>query len=339
MRFPPRARRALLAGAVALGAAVSARLPAGSGESATVADPKPAPRGPVDEKTLQELLKLPHTEVETVRLVLVPAHVLDRRGRVVQDLRSQDFRLFEDQAPQKIEFFSVEGNEPISIAFLLDISGSMRQSGKLESAKDAVRYLVENLRRGDRFALVCFADEQVSWVTEFTSDKTLFLERLDVQEGYGQTALNDAVAAAPELVDLKTKGRKAIVLITDGVDNASKLTPSQAAGLAAKVDVPIYTLGFTALPESLRPKNENPHGSLAMLRGFSDWTGGALFAVHDPDEMKEAVSQIDQELRHQYLLGYYPSGSKWDGGFRRIQLETTRSRLVVRARKGYFATP
>ena len=87
----------------------------------------------------------------------------------MQDLRSEDFRLFEDQAPQKIESFSVEGNEPVSIAFLLDVSGSMRQSGKLESAKDAVRYLVETLRQGDRFALICFADEQVSWVTEFTA--------------------------------------------------------------------------------------------------------------------------------------------------------------------------
>ena len=328
MQVHPSVRNVVLA--VAVAAAVF--FPAAS------ADPKPVPRGPVDEKTLQELLKLPHTEVETVRLVLVPAHVLDRRGRVVQDLRSEDFRLFEDQSLQKIEFFSVEGNEPISIAFLLDVSGSMRQTGKLESAKDAIRYIVENLRPADRYALICFADEQVSWVTEFTSDKATFLERLDVQEGYGQTALNDAVAAAPGLVDLKERGRKAIVLITDGVDNASKLTPAQAAGLAAKVDVPIYILGFTSIPESLRLKAEDPKGSFAMLRGFSDWTGGALFAVHDPDEMKEAVSQIDQELRHQYLLGYYPSG-KWDGGFRRIRLETTRNRLLVRARKGYFATP
>jgi Ca-activated chloride channel family protein len=307
--------------------------------SGASAEPKPVPKGPVDEATLQELLKLPHTEVETVRLVLVPAHVLDRRGRVVQDLRSQDFRLFEDQAPQRIEFFSTEGDEPISIAFLLDVSGSMRQSDKLESAKDAVRYLVERLRPADRFALICFADEQVSWVTEFTSDRARFLERLEVQEGYGQTALNDAVAASPELVDLKVKGRKAIILITDGVDNASRLTPEQAVALAGKVDVPIYILGFTALPENLRRKNEDPRGSLAAIRRFSDQTGGALFSVHDPDEMKEAVSQIDQELRHQYLLGYYPTASTWDGAFRRIHLETTRSRLIVRARKGYYATP
>lgn len=308
-------------------------------EAGSATEPTRSPAASIDDAKLKELLKLPHTEVETVRLVLVPAHVLDRRGRVVQNLGRQDFRLFEDRVPQKIEFFSVEGAEPIAIAFLLDVSGSMRQSGKLEAAKDMIQYLVESLRPQDRFALVCFADEQVAWVTEFTSDRARFLERLEVQEGYGQTALNDAVAATPGLVDEKTQGRKAIVLITDGVDNASRLTVEEAAAVAGKVDVPIYTLGFTALPENLRPKSEDPDSGLALLRKFSDHTGGALFAVHDPDEMKEAVAQIDQELRHQYLLGYYPSGSRWDGSFRRIQLETTRNRLSVRTRKGYYATP
>lgn len=329
-------RSIVLLGAALVGGVVPARaessVPISAGTQQTQA-------APMDDAKLQELLKLPHSEVETVRLVLVPAHVLDRKGRVVQNLRPEDFRLFEDRVPQTIQHFSVEGSEPIAIAFLLDVSGSMRQSGKLEAAKDAIRYLVESLRAQDRFALVCFADEQVAWVTEFTSDRGRFLERLEVQEGYGQTALNDAVAATPSLVDEKSQGRKAIVLITDGVDNASKLTPSQAADLAGRVDVPIYTLGFTALPEGLRPKKEYPDSTLMVLRAFSDETGGTLFAIHDPDEMKEAVSQIDQELRHQYLLGYYPREGSWDGSFRRIDLVTTNRRWIVRTRKGYYATP
>jgi hypothetical protein len=167
-------------------------------------------------------------EVEKVRLVLLPTKVEDKHGRIIQGLTTRDFQLLEDHIPQTIQFVSVETNAPASIAFMLDVSGSMRVSGKLEAAKEAIRYFVDNLRPQDRFALIAFADEQVAWITEFTSDRATFLDRLAVQTGYGQTALNDAVAAAPGLVQAGTDGRKAIVLITDGVDNASRTSLDRA---------------------------------------------------------------------------------------------------------------
>jgi Ca-activated chloride channel family protein len=198
---------------------------------------------------------------------------------------------------------------------------------------------VENLRALDRFALICFADEQVSWVTEFTSDRERFLERLAVQEGYGQTALNDAVAATPELVfEDDTELKKAIVLITDGVDNVSRLTTEEAIDTARYSNVPIYTIGFSALPEYLISKGETVY-NLRVLRRFSAETGGALFVVHDPDELKEAVARIEEELRFQYLIGYYPTRRVWDGGFRKLDLRLRRNRLSVRTRTGYYATP
>jgi len=283
-------------------------------------------------------LNIDQQETVTVRLVLVPASVENRHGKVVRGLGESDFRLWEDSVRQNIEFVSVENGQPVSLAFLLDVSGSMRQLGKIEEAKQAIRELIRSLRTGDSFALIGFADEQVSWITEFTSDRRRFLERLEVQEGYGQTALNDAVAAAPGLVNERAVGRKAIILITDGVDNASVLTTSQAIGMARRVNVPIYAIGFTSLREELRPRDES-QSNYGVLHQFSAETGGAFFAVSDPDELKEAVSRIDEDLRQHYLIGYYPLKKERDGGFRQITLRTSRTGHTVRTRKGYYANP
>ena len=280
-----------------------------------------------------------YVEVEKVRLVLLATKVEDKRGRIIQGLTVQDFSLKEDYIPQTIQFVSVDTEAPVSVAFILDVSGSMRVSGKLEAAKDAIRYFVENLRSQDRFALIAFADEQVAWITEFTSDRQRFLERLAVQTGYGQTALNDAVAAAPGLVQAGTDGRKAIVLITDGVDNASRTSLDRAIELARRASVPIYTLGFSSLPRELLPLTQELATNFSVLTRFSDETGGSLFAVHDPDELKEAVVRIDQELRYQYVIGYAPSRKLWNGAYRRIQLATRQNRYQVHTRSGYYANP
>lgn len=345
--MPPTSPLRSFATAVAAGA-VLAWFPVVAAEVDAAAPapvaPRPAaaaaatPGRKLDDATVERLLKLQESEHVTVRLVLVPANVHDRKGRVVRGLESGDFRLMDQRVPQKIEYFSVEGDAPVAIAFLLDVSSSMRYSGKLDAAKEAIRHFVDSLRPQDRFALIAFADEQVAWITDFTSDRHRFLERLMVQEGFGQTALNDAVAATPGMVDRSAEGRKAIVLITDGVDNASRLTTAQAVDLARRVEVPIYTLGFSAIPAHLRDKTA-PSPGFEVLKHFSDETGGSLFAVHDPDELKEAVVRINTELRYQYLIGYHPAEARWDGRFREIKLETTRSRYLVKTRKGYYATP
>jgi VWFA-related protein len=293
----------------------------------------------LDSATVERLLRLQDEQEVAVRLVLLPASVEDKKGRIVTGLKAGDFKLTDERVPQQIKYFSVESNEPVAIAFVLDVSGSMRQSGKLDSAKEAVRFFVDQLRPQDRFALICFADEQVSWVTEFTSDRERFIERLMVQEAYGQTSLNDAVAAIPKLVDDSTNGRKAIVLITDGVDNASRLTLEQSIVTARKVEVPIFTVGFSTLPWEDRKKAKELGFNMAVLQLFADETGGALFVVQDPDEMKEAVARISTDLRHQYLIGYSPGLEHWDGRFRSVQLLARNGRYVVRTRKGYYANP
>jgi VWFA-related protein len=160
-----------------------------------------------------------------------------------------------------------------------------------------------------------------------------------VQEGYGQTALNDAVAATPKLVDENATGRKAIVLITDGVDNASRLTVHEAITTARRVEVPIFTVGFSTLPWEERKTRKDLGTNMAVLKLFADQTGGDTFIVQDPDELKEAVDHISRSLRHQYLIGYSPGLQNWDGRFRSIQLQAGNGRYLVRTRKGYYANP
>jgi Ca-activated chloride channel family protein len=296
------------------------------------------PRRSPKDLSIERLLQLHHTHTEQVRLVLLPTSVTDRKGRIVRGLERKDFKLYEDHVPQEIRVFTTEAREPISIAFLLDVSGSMRQMDKLWHAKEAIRHFIDNLQPSDQFALICFADDQVAWVTDFTRDRRRFLRRLQVQDGYGQTALHDAVAAAPGLVDAEIKGRKAIVLITDGVDNFSQLSLDQAVEVARRVHLPIFTIGFLAVPESRLPKG-TIIANLEMLRTVSRETGGRVFAVHDPDDLKEAVTALENELRFQYLIGYYPTRKRDDGQFHRIRVETHKRRHRVRARTGYYATP
>jgi Ca-activated chloride channel homolog len=298
----------------------------------------PAVRKKLDDATIERILKLQDEQQVAVHVVLVPASVEDRRGRFVTGLTAKDFTLKDESVPQKIKYFSVESDEPVSIAFLLDVSGSM-QTGKLDAAKEAIRHFVDQLRPHDRFALICFADEQVSWVTDFTSDRTRFLDRLMVQEGYGQTALNDAVASTPKLVDEATSGRKAIVLITDGVDTASRLTVHEAIKTARRVEVPIFTIGFSTLPWEDARKSRDLGLNMGMLRLFAEQTGGDLFVVRDPDEVKDAVVRISTELRYQYVIGYSPGLEEWDGRFRNIELQARNGRYLVRTRKGYYANP
>lgn len=303
-----------------------------------VAEMADATRAEPTDAEIERLRDLHFQETEQVRLVLLPAVVTTRRGRPVQGLSAEDFELLEDYVPQQISFFGTESDQPVSIAFMLDLSGSMHRAGKLDEAKEAIRVFLDALNAGDQFGLVCFADDQVAWVTDFTYDYSNFMRRLGVQEAYGQTALFDALAAAPRLVDEQIRGRKAIVLFTDGIDNASELNVFEAIRLARSVNVPIYTIGLSTLANKLRPKGSESD-TQRVLQRFSEETGGALFTVYDPDDLKEAVLEIQKELRFQYVIGYQPTRERWDGAFRRVKLEALRNGLVVRTRSGYYAKP
>jgi len=292
----------------------------------------------MSDEEIERLLELHHVDRQKVRLILLPTVVEGKRGKPVRGLKAGDFRLYEDYVPQKIRLFVAEASQPISIAFLLDLSGSMRQVGRLAEAKQAIRGYIAALRPEDRIALIGFADQRVDWITEFTTDRGRFLKRLEVQRAYGETALFDAVARAPAMVDQQVGGRAAIVLITDGIDNASTMNSFDAIRLARSVNVPIYSVGFSSLSPKMMPKGAKMT-VLRMLELFSEETGGLLLPVYEAEDLEKAVARIGRDLRFQYVLGYYSRRSAWDGSYRRIKLELTQGNRTVRTRRGYYAKP
>lgn len=293
---------------------------------------------PSDEE-LDRLLKSGFASEIKVDRVIVPAVVVDRKGRPVHGLKAADFRLSEDRVLQKIDYFHVDPAEPLSIAFLLDVSGSMRILDKIGEAREAIWYFLDTLAPQDQAQVLTFADDRIETLAPFGTDPVTIRERLEATQAYGQTALHDAIAAAPGLVDAQRAGRKAIVLITDGVDNFSKLTLEEGVSDASRVDVPIYAIAFDTETSVLRLDAPGEGTNAELLRTIAEQTGGGFFRIHDPDEMKEAVRAIEEDLRSQYVLGYTPPRVSCKESFRTIELKTDRSRYRVRTRKGYFAGP
>lgn len=289
-----------------------------------------------EEAEIARILQGRYVQTVSVDMVMVPALVLDRKGRPVLDLRREDFVLFDEGQRQKIDYFGVDRTEPLSVAFLLDVSGSMRMSGAIESAKEVVRYFLSRMQARDEACLIAFADKQVAMLTDFTADRVETLKYLNAVKAYGQTALNDAVAATPELVQSRERTRRAIVLLTDGVDNFSAMPLEQAMLAARTVDVPFYTIGFANHSADLDGGRPPETEAAATLRQIAAQTGGTFFLIHDPDEMKEAAARIEEELRSQYVIGYAPSASTRDGIFRRISLIAGGGRYSVRTRSGYL---
>lgn len=279
------------------------------------------------------ILKGRYVQIEKVQMVMVPTTVMDGRGRPVAGLSRDDFRLSENGRPVNIEFFATEANAPVAIAFLLDLSGSMRQEGKLDSAKNAIRAFVEALGPEDQFGLIGFADEQVTWITDFTSDKAMFGRRLDVQQGFGQTALFDALAASPGLVQEQLPARKAIVLFSDGLDNNSELGALRAVQTARQASVPIYAISF--LPAPLEMLSQVKKEAVQILERFARETGGRAFSIETPPDLPAAVQRIQSDLRHQYVIGFQPPPREGQD-FHRIRLETRKAKLRVQCRAGYY---
>jgi Ca-activated chloride channel homolog len=276
-------------------------------------------------------------QVENVRLILLSAGVSTRRGRPVPGLSARDFRILENGTPREVKYFATETNAPLNLAFLLDVSASMGLGTRLQEAIGAVRHFVLAGSARDRFGLICFADATAQWITEFTSDSDNFLARLSVQEAGGRTALYDALAASPALVDESIEGRKAIILITDGADNASRLTGPEALALARSVNVPIYVLSLAYVPDDLLA--DGAAQVQGALEAFVTETGGGMWRVYDAESLAAAMAAIEQELRFQYVVGYYPGPGAWDGSFRRVELTIPHRGFNVRTRRGYYAVP
>jgi VWFA-related protein len=280
-----------------------------------------------------------HVEVS---LVLLHATVLDKRGETVLGLEPADFVLEEGGRLREIALFGNSLDQPVKIAFLLDVSGSMSLRGKLVEAKRAIRGFVDALQPADEVALMTFADGGVVVQKGFSRRRLPFFEKLDALEPYGRTALRDALAYATSLVAEAKPMRAALILVTDGIDNASTMGNWESIWAARRVQIPIYTIGLTDLPGEVRAHPRPADGGRSffeVLQEFGQETGGALFPVFKPEEIGSAVGRVAERLRGQYLIGYKPETEGDAGRFRRIDLATTDDDYRVFTRRGYYPRP
>ncbi len=280
-----------------------------------------------------------------VSLVNVFVTVRDKSKRIVGDLKQQDFKLEEDSQDQKIAFFSKEVNLPITLALLLDTSGSEQEMlGAIQSAGS--QFLDRVLHKGDE-ALVMSFDTDVDLLSDFTDnraqlDRAVRRARINTPGG-GMIAGNPGPIGNQQMVGtalydalylscsekLNTEaGRKAIVVVTDAQDEGSKVRVEEAIESAQRTDAVIHVL-YVA--------DRRFGGNAGVAKKLADETGGRMISVSSEKKLKEAFDEISDELRLQYTLGYYPSNAARDGKFRKIKVETANHELKILARKGYYA--
>jgi VWFA-related protein len=264
-----------------------------------------------------------------VELALVQAAVRNPKGSFVRGLHQKDFKILENGKPQEIVVFSEGLEGPVRVAILLDVSGSMRLRGRLDDCRTAIRDLLSRLAPDDEAALFAFADGKVDVLVDFTTDRAAIREALIRREGDGQTALIDAVAEAPRLVPRKGNQKAAIVLLTDGVDTASRLRPEQAIDIARRTQVPLYTV-ILIDPREQRRQAEGA----AVVTRLAEQTGGGTFFADLAVEVQTAVRRIVEDLKLAYVVGYYPSSAP---GPHELEVRADCRKCVVSARQGVYA--
>ena len=247
----------------------------------------------------QTELQLPQfTDSVSVSLVNLYASVRTAKGRPVSGLKKQDFTLYEDGKLQQISNFSSDVTEPVNIAFLLDVSGSMRMLDKFEVAKNIVCDISARLAPDDQVALLIFADGEVEMLVDFTNDKQRLIHRMDQLKAYGGTALRNAVGYCSRLL-ITSLGKKGIVLLSDGVDNRSDLTMDQTIQLADKTESPIYAFELIRSKWANEGKDDKQmEVDEYPLKAFADVTGGLYFTM-DQDfhlDIREACLKIFEDL-------------------------------------------
>ena len=271
----------------------------------------------------------------TVQRVAVAAVVRDRKGRPVTDLKEADFELFDAGQPRKIIDFRAE-TTPVSVALLVDFSGSMDVAVKREAAHEISWHILSWLKGKDEVGLFAF-DRTLQSLEPFGPAPGNVLKKLETLRPYGATSLFDAIAETGKILASQSGPRRAIVALTDGADNASRLTPEQVSGIASGIDVPVYiVLVISPLDRAgTSTVNEDQIDALqaGRLGDLARWTGGEIFAAVSPSVTSQAARQIVTELRHQYLIAFEPSTRP---GWHPIELRTRDKEHIVRARSGYL---
>jgi len=314
-----------------------------------------------------------------VNVVNVFATVRDRKGQIVRNLTKDDFTLAEDGRPQIIKYFSQESGLPLTLGLLVDTS--MSQGRVLGKEKDAsYRFLSQVLREDKDHAFLIHFDREVELLQDLTSSRKKLQEALDRMEtpefgrgghggggGYGGghrgggyrgggTSLYDSVLLASDELMKKQTGRKAVIALTDGVDNGSKVTLTSAIESAQRADTLVYSILF-ADQDAYGAMGRGGYGGghrgggwgggngrqgsrtdgKPILQRLSRETGGGFFEVSKKESIEKIFDQVEEELRNQYSIGYTSDQPDASGKYHKIQLTTKKSDLTVQTRDGYYA--
>ncbi len=270
-----------------------------------------------------------------VDLVRVAAVVRDNKGRFVRDLTAHDFEILDAGQPRAISDFRTD-IAGVSVAILFDVSGSME--GHLPNAREAATHVLSWLDAERDEAAVFTFDTHLDERVPFTTGLKALPASMTEVNPFGETSLHDAIAATARLAGKREGHRRAVVVLTDGNDNASRLSPPEVSAIASEIDVPVYIFGI--VPSIDNPSADTATSSLAgsafagPLSDLATWTGGHVFVASTPGQRSVAARQIIDELRHQYLIAFESSGNP---GWHPLVVRARNNKLTVRARSGYIA--
>jgi VWFA-related protein len=296
--------------------------------------------------------QMPSIKVD-VDLVNILTSVRDKRGALIPNLQKEDFTILEDGKAQTIKYFTKETDLPLTIGLLVDVSGSQRNLIDIERSA-ASEFFRDVLRKKDLAFLISFGEEN-ELLQDYTGSPRLLTEGLNqlrVSSGVGGiqpgpvptmgdprgTVLYDAIFLAADEKLKGEVGRKVIVVITDGVDQGSRMTRNQAIEAAQKADAVIYSIDYSD------PRAYGGFGSFSIggggeaeLHKMSDETGGRVYKVDRRHPLDEVFKELQDEMRSQYSMAYTPTNEVKDGGYRHLEVRMANKELKAQARKGYYA--
>jgi VWFA-related protein len=286
-----------------------------------------------------------------VDVVNVLASVRDKKGGLIGNLNKDDFTILENGKPQAIKYFARETDLPLTIGLLVDVSGSQRNLIDVER-RAASEFFGNVLRKKDMAFLISFGEES-ELLQDYTGSARLLnegLNRLRVSSGVSGlhpgpvptasqprgTVMYDAVYLSAN-EKLRTEvGRKVLVLITDGVDQGSRMSRNQAIESAQKADAVIYSIYYVD-QMAYGGRFGFGGGGEGDLRKMSEETGGRVYKVDRKNSLESIFKQLQEEMRSQYAIGYTPGDSRKDGGYRQLEVKVAGKDMRVQARKGYYA--
>jgi Ca-activated chloride channel family protein len=272
--------------------------------------------------------KIEEDEVVRVNadLVVLNVAVTDDNGKHVSGLKKEDFKVFEDNRPQIVTTFSAE-ETPFAAVILIDTSGSMES--RVSLARGAAIRFLDGLRADDVTAVFKF-DSKVEGIQEFSNSRDLSPMVYELK-AYGMTVLYDAIVRAAQELAIRPEKRKAIIVLSDGMDTRSGASLDKALNSALAIDASVYAVDMSADGGSQTSNKQNA----GILKSLAEKTGGRFVATPGGPALREAFQSIVQELGQQYTIGYQPSNLQRDGRWRAIKVELNRPKYQARTRKGY----